>query len=186
MAGGGEEEAEAAALEFTLTWIVAAACSVILLLSLVAERFLHYLGKVRASAKIPACFRFLGACLIHSIALSRSIPAADMREPCCSCARADAEEEKPEAALRGAPQGQRRYCASVNLLFFLSISSVCRRHGVIRRFDVLSMYHGAKFHSFSPCFRSEIALLRANGCKRGRTFPFTVLLKASQIDYLVG
>ncbi|TVU19407.1 hypothetical protein EJB05_35553 [Eragrostis curvula] len=44
-AGGGGEEAEAAALEFTPTWIVAAVCSVIVLLSLVAERFLHYLGK---------------------------------------------------------------------------------------------------------------------------------------------
>ncbi|KAL6609962.1 hypothetical protein ACP70R_034366 [Stipagrostis hirtigluma subsp. patula] len=45
MAGGGEAEAEAAALEFTPTWIVAAVCSVIVLLSLVAERFLHRLGK---------------------------------------------------------------------------------------------------------------------------------------------
>ncbi|XP_062231392.1 MLO-like protein 1 [Phragmites australis] len=41
MAGGGE----AAALEFTPTWIVAAVCSLIVFLSLVAERCLHYLGK---------------------------------------------------------------------------------------------------------------------------------------------
>ncbi|GJN14432.1 hypothetical protein PR202_gb01258 [Eleusine coracana subsp. coracana] len=45
MAGGGGEEAEPAALEFTPTWIVAAVCSVIVLLSLLAERLLHYLGK---------------------------------------------------------------------------------------------------------------------------------------------
>nr|CAB3465221.1 unnamed protein product [Digitaria exilis] len=38
-------EGEAAALEFTPTWIVAAVCSIIVLLSLVAERCLHYLGK---------------------------------------------------------------------------------------------------------------------------------------------
>lgn len=38
-------EGEAAALEFTPTWIVAAVCSLIVLLSLVAERCLHYLGK---------------------------------------------------------------------------------------------------------------------------------------------
>jgi mlo protein len=40
-------EGEAAALEYTPTWIVAAICSIIVLLSLVAERFLHYTGKVR-------------------------------------------------------------------------------------------------------------------------------------------
>ncbi|TVU36230.1 hypothetical protein EJB05_18155 [Eragrostis curvula] len=44
MAGGGGE-AEAAALEFTPTWIVAAVCSLIVLISLAAERCLHYLGK---------------------------------------------------------------------------------------------------------------------------------------------
>lgn len=39
-------EGEAAALEFTPTWIVAAICSLIVLISLVAERLIHYLGKV--------------------------------------------------------------------------------------------------------------------------------------------
>ncbi|KQK06217.1 MLO-like protein 1 isoform X1 [Brachypodium distachyon] len=38
-------EGEAAALEFTPTWIVAAICSLIVLISLVAERLIHYLGK---------------------------------------------------------------------------------------------------------------------------------------------
>lgn len=39
---GGEE---AATLEFTPTWIVALVCSIIVLISLLAERCLHYLGK---------------------------------------------------------------------------------------------------------------------------------------------
>jgi len=41
-----EEETEVMALEFTPTWIVAAVCSLIVLISLLAERGLHYLGKV--------------------------------------------------------------------------------------------------------------------------------------------
>ncbi|XP_006655330.1 MLO-like protein 1 [Oryza brachyantha] len=45
MAEPGGAEAEAATLEFTPTWIVAAVCSLIVLISLVAERCLHYLGK---------------------------------------------------------------------------------------------------------------------------------------------
>ncbi|CAD6333794.1 unnamed protein product [Miscanthus lutarioriparius] len=39
------EETEATALELTPTWIVAAVCSLIVLISLLAERGLHYLGK---------------------------------------------------------------------------------------------------------------------------------------------
>lgn len=42
--GGGESESTA--LEFTPTWIVAAVCSLIVVISLAAERCLHYLGKV--------------------------------------------------------------------------------------------------------------------------------------------
>ncbi|XP_039838304.1 MLO-like protein 1 isoform X2 [Panicum virgatum] len=38
-------EAEEAALQFTPTWIVAAVCSIIVLISLAAERGLHHLGK---------------------------------------------------------------------------------------------------------------------------------------------
>ncbi|XP_015934128.1 MLO-like protein 1 [Arachis duranensis] len=41
-AGGAEEEAN---LEFTPTWVVAAVCTVIVAISLAAERFLHYGGK---------------------------------------------------------------------------------------------------------------------------------------------
>lgn len=42
----GSGESESTALEFTPTWIVAGVCSLIVLLSLLAERGLHYLGKV--------------------------------------------------------------------------------------------------------------------------------------------
>ena len=42
-------EAEEAALQFTPTWIVAAVCSLIVVISLAAERCLHYLGKVTDS-----------------------------------------------------------------------------------------------------------------------------------------
>ncbi|GMN48622.1 hypothetical protein TIFTF001_017790 [Ficus carica] len=44
MSGGGSEEGES--LEFTPTWIVAAVCSVIVAISLAAERLLHHLGEV--------------------------------------------------------------------------------------------------------------------------------------------
>ncbi|CAM0884003.1 unnamed protein product [Alopecurus aequalis] len=45
---GGETETvpEADALEFTPTWIVAGVCSLIVVISLAAERCLHYIGKV--------------------------------------------------------------------------------------------------------------------------------------------
>ncbi|XP_009770323.1 MLO-like protein 1 isoform X1 [Nicotiana tabacum] len=43
MSGGGE--GEGSTLEFTPTWVVAAVCTVIVAISLAAERFLHFLGK---------------------------------------------------------------------------------------------------------------------------------------------
>uniref|UniRef100_A0A0E0L2L9 MLO-like protein n=1 Tax=Oryza punctata TaxID=4537 RepID=A0A0E0L2L9_ORYPU len=46
MAEHGGAAAEAATLEFTPTWIVAAVCSLMVLISLAAERCLHYLGKL--------------------------------------------------------------------------------------------------------------------------------------------
>jgi mlo protein len=45
MAGGG---GKARPLEFTPTWIVAAVCSIIVIISLIFERLLHRLGKVHA------------------------------------------------------------------------------------------------------------------------------------------
>lgn len=49
MAGGGAKAGGGAAitLEYTPTWIVASVCSVIVVISLLFERMLHRLGKVR-------------------------------------------------------------------------------------------------------------------------------------------
>ncbi|KAL3616265.1 MLO-like protein 1 [Castilleja foliolosa] len=43
MAGGGAEEGKS--LEYTPTWVIAAVCTVIVAISLAAERLLHYAGK---------------------------------------------------------------------------------------------------------------------------------------------
>ena len=52
MAGGGGEAAGGGVteitLEYTPTWIVASVCSAIVAISLLFERMLHRLGKVRA------------------------------------------------------------------------------------------------------------------------------------------
>lgn len=45
MSGGGEGEGEGSTLEFTPTWVVAAVCTVIVAISLAAERLIHYTGK---------------------------------------------------------------------------------------------------------------------------------------------
>ncbi|KAK7277422.1 hypothetical protein RIF29_18574 [Crotalaria pallida] len=45
MGGGGGGEEEGKTLEYTPTWVVAAVCTVIVAISLAAERFLHYGGK---------------------------------------------------------------------------------------------------------------------------------------------
>uniref|UniRef100_J3L6K7 MLO-like protein n=2 Tax=Oryza brachyantha TaxID=4533 RepID=J3L6K7_ORYBR len=52
-------EAAAAALEFTPTWIVAAVCSLIVFISLAAERCLHYLGKTLKRKNQKALFEAL-------------------------------------------------------------------------------------------------------------------------------
>ena len=42
----GEESSEELSLEFTPTWVVAAVCFIIIAISLLVERCLHYGGKV--------------------------------------------------------------------------------------------------------------------------------------------
>ncbi|KAM0925927.1 hypothetical protein ACQ4PT_003814 [Festuca glaucescens] len=58
---GGETDAmpEADALEFTPTWIVAGVCSLIVLISLAAERCLHYIGKTLKRKNQKALFEAL-------------------------------------------------------------------------------------------------------------------------------
>jgi mlo protein len=53
MAGGAEGKPKP--LEFTPTWIVASICSVIILISLLFERCLHLLGKVRHDPCLSFC-----------------------------------------------------------------------------------------------------------------------------------
>ncbi|KAK8965790.1 MLO-like protein 1 [Platanthera guangdongensis] len=57
--GEGEAEDEIL-LEFTPTWIVAAVCSIIVLISLVVERLLHYLGKFLKRKNQKPLFEALG------------------------------------------------------------------------------------------------------------------------------
>jgi hypothetical protein len=52
MAGGGKGGAGQITLEHTPTWIVAAVCSVIVVISLLFERMLHRLGKVQGAITI--------------------------------------------------------------------------------------------------------------------------------------
>jgi mlo protein len=47
MAGGGGAKGDEITLEHTPTWIVASICSIIVVISLLFERLLHRLGKVR-------------------------------------------------------------------------------------------------------------------------------------------
>jgi hypothetical protein len=60
MAGGAEGKPKP--LEFTPTWIVASICSVIIVISLLFERFLHRLGKVHVclidEASYVSCLNF--------------------------------------------------------------------------------------------------------------------------------
>ncbi|CAO2047686.1 unnamed protein product [Urochloa humidicola] len=56
---GGGGESESTALEYTPTWIVAAVCSLIVVVSLAAERCLHYLGKTFKGKNQKALFEAL-------------------------------------------------------------------------------------------------------------------------------
>ncbi|KAG0450308.1 hypothetical protein HPP92_026834 [Vanilla planifolia] len=46
-------------LEYTATWIVALVCAIIIIVSLFAERFLHYLGKFLKHKRLDALFQAL-------------------------------------------------------------------------------------------------------------------------------
>ncbi|KAG0498420.1 hypothetical protein HPP92_003111 [Vanilla planifolia] len=46
-------------LEYTATWIVALICAIIIIVSLFAERFLHYLGKFLKHKRLDALFQAL-------------------------------------------------------------------------------------------------------------------------------
>jgi hypothetical protein len=121
---GGETVAvvETYALEFTPTWIVAGVCSLIVLISLAAERCLHYIGKVTD----PNPHR-----LPYILLVSKRRFSDDLSLYQCALlgGNSDAKEEEPEGALRGSSQGERRYCTYVSLF-----SSEKRGHSVSGRF----------------------------------------------------
>lgn len=54
MSGGGE----GSTLEFTPTWVVAAVCTVIVAISLAAERLIHFTGKVSQTAFLTLSLGF--------------------------------------------------------------------------------------------------------------------------------
>ena len=54
--GGGETNSRE--LDQTPTWAVATVCAVIILISIVLEKFLHMLGAVMAESQKQLCFLF--------------------------------------------------------------------------------------------------------------------------------
>lgn len=54
MSGGGGDEGTS--LEFTPTWIVALVCTVIVAISLLVERIIHYGGKVNYKNFLDFCY----------------------------------------------------------------------------------------------------------------------------------
>lgn len=69
MAGGGG--GEGLSLLYTPTWVVALVCTVIVAISLVVERLLHYAGKVKISYRaVSNRFKFLDELIIISCVFS--------------------------------------------------------------------------------------------------------------------
>ena len=62
--------AEERSLEYTPTWVVAFICFIIVLLSLLAERGLHHLGKVRIYITVYICEFKLYSLLVITLPLS--------------------------------------------------------------------------------------------------------------------
>ena len=102
--GGG------ATLEYTPTWVVALVCTVIVAISLLVERLLHYAGKVQPSLldhfHICPNFRSLYMCVIVLI----------MAPLFAVCA-----QERPETSLSGLTQDQRRYVKFPYFKYWLSM-----------------------------------------------------------------
>lgn len=103
---GGESE-EAIKLEFTPTWIVALVCSVIVFISLVVERLLHFLGKFfkkknqkplyEALLKVKEELMLLGFISLLMAVLQASIRRICIREDWTKHMLPCAEKYEPEA-----------------------------------------------------------------------------------------
>ena len=104
MAGGGTT------LEYTPTWVVALVCTVIVLISLIVERILHYTGK--------ACIHYL--LLVSSVMFSYVMLVMMW----ISNYVAVPQEKEPESSVGGPAKDQRGYVRLFVLLrVFVSILS---------------------------------------------------------------
>lgn len=120
MAGGGAGAGESVNLEYTPTWVVALVCTVIVGISLFAERILHYAGKVCTSLVHPHApllvvlaivFFDFGACPLCSDSLILLFFPSPV-----------SAQEKPETSVSGLAQDQRR--CQVHLLIKLLMNKV--------------------------------------------------------------
>ncbi|KAK7409747.1 hypothetical protein VNO78_00032 [Psophocarpus tetragonolobus] len=163
MSGGGEEEG--VSLEFTPTWVVAAICTVIVAISLAAERILHYGGKFlkardqkplyEALQKIKEELMLLGFISLLLTVTQKGItkicvPAAFMRHM-LPCSLNDAAEHKSHfqtlkgrRLLSGAGEQHSQpnpgFCASKNKVPLLSEEALHHLHIFI---FVLAVVHVA-------------------------------------------
>lgn len=128
MAGGGQQ-GEAVTLEYTPTWVVALVCTVIVGLSLFAERILHYAGKVcfillSSHPSSSSHFHFFYSSLsvfINLIALLLLLPLLIMLRLILIMSITVFAQEEPETSLSGLAQNQRRSVVYPILLLLIII-----------------------------------------------------------------
>ncbi|XP_027091859.1 MLO-like protein 1 isoform X1 [Coffea arabica] len=147
MSGGGE--AEGTTLEFTPTWVVAAVCTVIVSLSLAAERILHYTGKYlkhknqkplyEALQKVKEELMLLGFISLLLTVFQGSIVKLCVKEsvtlhllPCSSNERNGSSHTIPEtpAHRRLLAEGSANagYCAAKHKVPLLSVEALHHLH----------------------------------------------------------
>ncbi|XP_073304091.1 MLO-like protein 1 isoform X2 [Primulina huaijiensis] len=152
MSGG--EEGEGASLEFTPTWVIAAVCTVIVAISLAAERLLHYTGKYlkskdqkplyEALQKVKEELMLLGfISLMLTVFQGRivkiCVPSNTMKHmlPCSLSHESSSTGEVPDASpdlsshhrrLFAAEAAGSGYCASKNKVPLLSLEALHHLH----------------------------------------------------------
>ncbi|CDP04006.1 unnamed protein product [Coffea canephora] len=147
MSGGGE--AEGTTLEFTPTWVVAAVCTVIVSLSLAAERILHYTGKYlkhknqkplyEALQKVKEELMLLGFISLLLTVFQGSIVKLCVKEsvtlhllPCSSNERNGSSHTIPETPAHGRllAEGSANagYCAAKHKVPLLSVEALHHLH----------------------------------------------------------
>ncbi|XP_075494244.1 MLO-like protein 1 isoform X2 [Primulina tabacum] len=152
MSGG--EEGEGASLEFTPTWVIAAVCTVIVAISLAAERLLHYTGKYlkrkdqkplyEALQKVKEELMLLGfISLMLTVFQARivkiCVPSNTMKHmlPCSLSHESSSTGEVPDASpdlsshhrrLFAAEAAGNGYCAAKNKVPLLSLEALHHLH----------------------------------------------------------